>query len=91
MEGPLSGMLKTMMGGKYTYLTYLMCSSACFYFWMMPNHHKLRLIRPLSKDGRSRRRLVPEVYFSENNSIFIKQGRRVIKIHESPDDIEMEF
>lgn len=46
MEGPLSGLFKQLISGKYTYLTYFLCSSACFFFWMTPNHHKIRLIRP---------------------------------------------
>jgi len=39
-------MLQRIIAGKYTYLGYLMCSTACCYFWMTPNQHKLRLIRP---------------------------------------------
>jgi len=46
MAGPLSGLMKNIIQGKYTYLTYLMCSTACFFFWMTPNYHKVRLIRP---------------------------------------------
>jgi hypothetical protein len=39
-------MLQSIISGKYTYLGYLMCSTACCYFWMTPNQHKLRLIKP---------------------------------------------
>lgn len=39
-------MIKSVVAGKYTYLSYLFLSTACFFFWMTPNHHKLRLIRP---------------------------------------------
>jgi len=41
-----SAFLKTMMSGKYSYLTHLMCSTACFFFWMTPNAYKMRFIRP---------------------------------------------
>jgi len=53
--GPLSGLLKSIISGKYTYLTYLMCSTACFFFWMTPNHYKLRHIRP-RRHGKSQQR-----------------------------------
>lgn len=33
---------KHMLSGKYTYLTYLILSSTCFFFWMTPNCHLLR-------------------------------------------------
>jgi hypothetical protein len=26
-----------------------MCSTVCFFFWMTPNHYKLRLIKPSRK------------------------------------------
>jgi hypothetical protein len=42
------GIFQNLLSGKYTYLTYMMASSACFFFWMMPNHHKVRLIKPRS-------------------------------------------
>jgi len=48
-SGVYSGFLKTIMSGKYSYLTHLMCSTACFFFWMTPNANKMRLIRPNSK------------------------------------------
>jgi len=44
-----AGLLKTIMSGKYSYLTHLMCSTACFFFWMTPNAYKLRYIRPSRK------------------------------------------
>jgi len=43
-----SGFLKTIMSGKYQHLTQLMCSTACFFFWMTPNAYKMRHIRPIS-------------------------------------------
>jgi len=41
-----SAFLKSIMTGKYTYLTHLMCSTACFYFWINPNAYKMRFLRP---------------------------------------------
>ena len=49
VQGPFSGMFKSIVSGKYQYLTYLMCSTACFFFWMAPNNHKLQLIRPVRR------------------------------------------
>lgn len=44
-----SGFMKTIMTGKYCYLTHLMCSTACFFFWMSPNAYKMRYIKPSVK------------------------------------------
>ena len=39
-----------MLSGQYTYLSYMMLSASCFFFWMMPNHHKIKaLFRPYQK------------------------------------------
>lgn len=38
MQGPFSQTLKNLASGKYQYLTYLMSSTACLYFWLAPNH-----------------------------------------------------
>ena len=36
-----------MLSGHYTYLSYMMLSASCFFFWMMPNHHKIKaMLRP---------------------------------------------
>lgn len=48
LQGPYAGMFKSMLAGtgKYHYLTCLMATTAGFFFWMTPNHHKIRLIKP---------------------------------------------
>jgi len=76
MQGPLAGMFKTMIAGKYQYLSCLMCSTACFFFWMTPNHHKIRLIRPAKKNL-----TLTEKYILNGNSVLQKKHN---------DDIEME-
>lgn len=47
LQGPLSGMMKSMISGKYTYLTYLMCSTSCAFMWLSPNQHKIRRLKPI--------------------------------------------
>ena len=45
VEEPLIGAvayLKMLLSGEYTYLTYMIMSSTCFFFWLMPNCHKIR-------------------------------------------------
>jgi hypothetical protein len=66
--GPLSGLLKSIISGKYTYLTYLMCSTACFFFWMTPNHYKLRHIRP-RRSGKSSQSSTTKNTKSDNNNV----------------------
>jgi hypothetical protein len=33
-----------MLSGKYTYLTYMILSTTCFFFWMTPNCHKIQAL-----------------------------------------------
>jgi hypothetical protein len=40
-DGPLE-FVRKMLNGDYTYLTYFVLSSTCFFFWLTPNVHKLR-------------------------------------------------
>ncbi len=35
-------LLKMLLSGQYTYLTYMLMSTTCFFFWLMPNCHKIR-------------------------------------------------
>ncbi|CDW72099.1 bzip transcription factor family protein [Stylonychia lemnae] len=30
------------LSGEYTYLTYMIMSTTCFFFWMTPNYHKIK-------------------------------------------------
>ena len=46
MSDSTSNLFRSLVSGKYTYLTYLMCSTACFFFWSTPNQYKIRHIRP---------------------------------------------
>jgi hypothetical protein len=41
MQGNVSQMLKSLIRGKYQYLTYLLSSTACVYFWLAPSHQKM--------------------------------------------------
>lgn len=34
--------MQNVLSGKYTYLTYLVMSTTCFFFWLTPNCHKFR-------------------------------------------------
>jgi hypothetical protein len=38
----ISTMAHLMLSGHYTYLTYLILSTTCFFFWMTPNWYKFR-------------------------------------------------
>ena len=49
LQGNISQMLKSLIHGKYQYLTYLLSSTACIYFWLAPNHHKMQLIKPVAR------------------------------------------
>lgn len=35
-------LMKMLLTGQYTYLTYMLMSTTCFFFWLMPNCHKIR-------------------------------------------------
>lgn len=35
-------LMRMMLQGQYTYLTYMILSTTCFFFWLMPNCHKIR-------------------------------------------------
>jgi len=52
-EEPLIGavsIVKMLLSGQYTYLTYMLLSTTCFFFWLMPNCHKIRsLFSPMRK------------------------------------------
>lgn len=85
MQGPLSGMFKKIAAGKYTYLTYLMCSTACFFFWMTPNHYKIRLIKPKSNANRS------SSSRSHHHGHRSSQPKPQVVQKIDSDDIEMEF
>lgn len=49
MQGDLSPMLKSLIKGKYQYLTFLMSSAACMLFWLAPNQHRMQLIKPVTR------------------------------------------
>ena len=36
-------MTKMILSGQYTYLTYLIMSSTCFFMWLAPNYNKLKM------------------------------------------------
>jgi hypothetical protein len=35
-------LIKMLLTGQYTYLTYMLLSTTCFFFWLMPNFNKVR-------------------------------------------------
>jgi hypothetical protein len=35
-------LMRMVLSGQYTYLTYMLLSATCFFFWLMPNSHKIR-------------------------------------------------
>jgi len=38
-----------LLSGEYTYLTYMIMSTTCFFFWMTPNYHKIKsMFRPFA-------------------------------------------
>lgn len=49
LQGNMGQMVKSLIDGKYQYLTYLMSSTACLYFWLAPNHQKMQLIKPVAR------------------------------------------
>ena len=49
MQGPFSQTLKKLSSVKYQYLTYLMSSTACLYFWLAPNAQRMKLIKPVAR------------------------------------------
>jgi hypothetical protein len=40
-SGPIQ-ILQMMLSGHYVFYTYMVLSTTCFFFWMMPNCHKLK-------------------------------------------------
>ena len=40
--------IKMLLTGQYTYLTYMILSTTCFFFWLMPNYHKMRSLFSMS-------------------------------------------
>jgi len=41
-ENGATSFIQSMLTGKYTYLTYFLMSTTCFFFWITPNCYKLR-------------------------------------------------
>jgi len=41
-ESSVVSTVSQMVNGKYTYLTYLLLSTTCFFFWLTPNMHKMK-------------------------------------------------
>lgn len=44
-------LMKMLLAGQYTYLTYMLLSTTCFFFWLMPNCHKIRRLFSFSNKG----------------------------------------
>lgn len=93
-------MLKSLIHGKYQYLTYLMSSTACMYFWLAPNHHKMQLIKPVARVVRSspaslaakstpssRSRHTSKIY-KNNGSQYIIYNDKLMKVDEVAVDEE---
>ena len=98
-------MLKSLINGKYQYLTYLMSSTACVYFWLAPSHQKMQLIKPVarvvrsSSSGKSASRKPHNAKKSNNiGSQYIIYNDKLMKVNEvdveaenDADDADMEF
>jgi len=101
MHSNISPMLKSLIKGKYQYLTFLMSSTACMFFWLAPNHHKMQLIKPVTrvvrKSSSSKQGMVKSQKGGKNNSSkYILYNDKLMKVDEvaiqdENDDQEMEF
>lgn len=45
-------LMRMVLSGQYTYLTYMLLSATCFFFWLMPNSHKIRSLFSFSSSHR---------------------------------------
>lgn len=95
-------MLQSLIRGKYQYLTYLLSSTACVYFWLAPNHQKMQLIKPVARVVRHNSTVGKPKYKthrrSQNNgSQYIIYNDKLMKVdevavhEETEHDHEMEF
>jgi len=98
MQGDLSKTLKSLIQGKYQYLTYLLSSTACIYFWLAPNHHKMQLIKPVARVVRQSPVGKPKYKSSKkyrnNGSQYIIYNDKLMKVDEvsvQDENAEMEF
>lgn len=84
LQGNISQMLKSLIHGKYHYLTYLMSSTACIYFWLAPNHHKMQLIKPVARVVRSPSKKSKKSHKKQNNngSQYIIYNDKLMKVDE---------
>lgn len=49
--------LQMMISGQYSFYTYMILSTTCFFFWMMPNCHKLKKLFTGSKSSHKSHRM----------------------------------
>jgi len=87
MQGNISQMLKSLIRGKYQYLTYLLSSTACIYFWLAPNHHKMQLIKPVARVVRHPNTVGKPKYksskkYRNNGSQYIIYNDKLMKVDE---------
>ena len=41
-----------LLSGQFTYLTYMVMSTTCFFTWMTPNYHRIKsLMKPMMVDN----------------------------------------
>lgn len=95
IQGPFSQTLKSLVSGKYQYLTYLMSSTACLYFWLAPNHQKMKLIKPVARvvtKAAPSDSAVKSNKSGKNDSKYILYNDQLMKVDQVIiDDAEMEF
>lgn len=83
MQGNISQMLKSLIRGKYQYLTYLLSSTACVYFWLAPNHHKMQLIKPVARVVRHKSKYTSSNRrYKDNGSQYIIYNDKLMKVDE---------
>jgi hypothetical protein len=64
--GPVQ-MIKLMLSGQYTYITYMIMSTTCFFFWLSPNFHKLKSFFKSDNNSSMRRIDHSNDYYSRLN------------------------
>ena len=48
-------LFKLVLTGQYTYITYMILSTTCFFFWLSPNFHKVKAF--FGSPGKDQKRL----------------------------------
>lgn len=75
-----------------------MSSTACMFFWLAPNHHKMQLIKPVTRLRSSTGKMgptKPKRHAKNNGSQYILYDDKLMKVDEvaihDENDAEMEY